>query len=311
MVWHRIKDVFRNRLQGVAQRLHAWFHSTESYAESLETILLEADFGIEAAQELSQYVAAQKPKDFHQAAAVFQARLVELLTPYVQYFDAQNVDTTHPEIIIFLGVNGAGKTTFLGKIAHFWKEKRVRCIAADTFRAGASDQLEIWAQRAGADITQCVHKDPASVVYQGLQDADTHKNGVILIDTAGRLPNRKALMEELSKIYRVIKKFYGDRPYRLSNILVLDATTGQHMHTQVELFQAALPLSGLVLNKMDGTARGGMLIALTQRFKLPIYGLGVGESLEDWCPFDAERFAEHIMGSVGEGATYSKKGDCA
>lgn len=300
MVWNRIKDVFRTSLQGVSQRLYAWFHSAENYAESLETILLEADFGIEAAQALSQYVAAQKPQDFHQAAAVFQARLVELLAPYAQCFDFQNADAIHPEIVIFLGVNGAGKTTSLGKIAHAWKTKHVRCVAADTFRAGASDQLEIWAQRAGADVTQSIHKDPASVVYQGLQDADTSGNGLILIDTAGRLPNRKALMEELTKIYRVIKKFYGNRPHRITTILVLDGTTGQHMHTQVELFQAALPLSGLILNKMDGTARGGMLVSLTQRFKVSIYGLGVGEGLEDWCSFDAGRFAEQIMGNVGE-----------
>jgi fused signal recognition particle receptor len=296
MVWNRVKDIFRTGLKGVSQRLYAWFHSAENYAESLETMLLEADFGIEAAQELSQYVAGQNPKDFHQAADVFQARLVTLLTPYAQRFDWQNADAAHPEIVIFLGVNGAGKTTLLGKLAHAWKERRVRCIAADTFRAGASDQLEIWAKRAGADVTQSLHKDPASVVYQGLQDADTHKNGLIFVDTAGRLPNRKALMEELTKIYRVIKKFYGDRPHRITNILVLDGTTGHHMHTQVELFQAALPVTGLVLNKMDGTAGGGMLVALTQRFKLPIYGLGVGEGLEDWCAFDAKNFAAHIMG---------------
>ena len=301
MVWNRIKDAFRTGIQGVSQKLHTWFHSTEPYTESLETILLEADFGIEAAQELSQYVAAQKPKDFSHAARVFQERLVTLLTPYAQPLDWQNAHAKRPEIVIFLGVNGAGKTTLLGKIAHTWKEKRVRCIGADTFRAAAAEQLEVWAQRAGCDITQAVHhKDPASVVYQGLQDAETHKNGLLLVDTAGRLPNRPALLDELKKIHRVITKFYGDRPHHIKTILVLDGTTGQHMHTQVELFQAALPLSGLILNKMDGTARGGMLVSLTQKFKLPIYGLGIGEKIEDWCAFDAHRFAADIMGSSNE-----------
>lgn len=301
MVWSRIKDAFRTGIQGVSQKLHTWFHSTEPYTESLETMLLEADFGIEAAQELSHYVAAQKPKDFSQAAHVFQQHLVTLLTPYSQNLDLKNAQATHPEIVLFLGVNGSGKTTLLGKIAHTWKAQRVRCIGADTFRAAAAEQLEVWAQRAGADITQAVHhKDPASVVYQGLQDADTHKNGLILVDTAGRLPNRPALLDELKKVHRVITKFYGDRPHHITTILVLDGTTGQHMHTQVELFQAALPLSGLFLNKMDGTARGGMLVSLTQKFKLPIYGLGIGEHIEDWCPFDAHRFATEIMGTNPE-----------
>ena len=300
MVWNRIKGAVRAGVHGISQKLYTWFHSKEQYADALETLLLEADFGIEAAQELARYVESQRPKDFAQAVSVFQARLVELLLPYAQPLDWQNIDPSYPEIALFLGVNGAGKTTVLGKLAYAWRAEHVRCVAADTFRAGARDQLEIWVQRAGADLTQGVHKDPASIVYQGLQDAQQNGNKLIFVDTAGRLPNRKALMEELSKVHRVIKKFYGDRPHRIRNILVLDATTGQHMHTQVELFQAALPLSGIILNKMDGTARGGMLVALTQRFKLPIYGLGIGEGIEDWCAFEPQRFAQHIMGPVSD-----------
>lgn len=293
-MWNRIKAKLSHTTRGISERFYGWFHGGESHEEALEELLLEADFGIQASEDLSSYVSKQHPKTLDDAKKMFKARLVELLKPYEHVLDF-NLLVDNPQVVIFLGVNGAGKTTVLGKLAHRWQHLRVRCIAADTFRAGAQEQLEIWAQRGKADVTFAQQKDPGSVVYQGLQNAETHGNKLIFIDTAGRLPNRQDLMEELKKIYRVVKKFYGEKPYNLKVCLVLDGTTGQHMNTQVELFQKATPLSGLIMNKMDGTAKGGMLVALTQTFNLPIYGFGVGESLDDWYDFNASSFAEHIL----------------
>ena len=308
-MWKRIKEKLYTSAQGLSEKLQEWFSPSVIHKESLEDVLLEADFGIDASTKLAAYVTKQKPKDFMQAKHILTVRLEEILKPYETYLDMSQACATHPWVILVLGVNGAGKTTILGKLAHRWNSQNVRCVAADTFRAGAQGQLEIWAQRAKAEITKAEipkdstlrntpvngYKDPGSVVYQGLQDAERHGNGIVLIDTAGRLPHRRDLMDELKKIHRIITKYYEDAPYTLKTLLVLDGTTGHHMTTQVASFQNIVPLSGLIINKMDGTARAGMVVSLTQTFKLPLYGIGVGETLEDWCDFDAKAFAEDIF----------------
>ncbi|ETZ07299.1 signal recognition particle receptor FtsY [Holospora obtusa F1] len=312
-MWKSIKKNICSKAQGLSEKIQAWFTKSSCQKEDLEELLLEADFGLDASMALVDYVERKRPKNWDQAVHVLSARLLELLSPYEARLDMEQASFDHPWVILALGVNGAGKTTVLGKLAHQWRHKSVRCIAGDTFRAGAQSQLEIWAQRANADMTKSqifdthsvasekssfqgnCYQDPGSVVYQGLKDAQDKKNSVILIDTAGRLPHRSDLMDELKKIYRVINKYYVTQPYTLKILLILDGTTGQHMTTQVASFQKILPLSGLIVNKMDGTARAGMLVSLTQTFKLPIYGIGVGEKLEDLWNFDAKLFSHDIF----------------
>ncbi|PPE03169.1 signal recognition particle-docking protein FtsY [Holospora curviuscula] len=316
-MWQWIKEKVYISAQEFSEKLQSWFSAECSHQESLEDLLLEADFGLEASSTLAAYISKQKPKNFLHAKQLLSARLEVLLKPYEARLDMHQACAAHPWVVLVLGVNGAGKTTFLGKLAHRWKTQNVRCVAADTFRAGAQAQLKIWAQRSKADITEAelpkvdlalnkepsssgriqvnYYKDPGSIVYQGLQDAQRHNNGIILIDTAGRLPHRSDLMDELKKIHSVITKYYRDKPHTLKSVLVLDGTTGHHMTTQVSSFQNILPLSGLVINKMDGTARAGMVISLTQAFKLPLYGIGIGEGLEDLYDFDAKAFSSHML----------------
>ncbi|ETZ05131.1 P-loop NTPase family protein [Holospora undulata] len=309
-MWKKIKEKLYNGAQGLSEKIQTWFGAPVSHKEDLEDLLLEADFGMDASTALANYVIQQRPTNWTNAVHLLKEHLSGLLKPYEAHLDAERSCASNPWIVVFLGVNGAGKTTILGKLAHRWRHKRVRCIAADTFRAGAQRQLEIWAQRAKAEITKIEtlstesdffntkagrSKDPGSLVYQGLQDAQRNNNDVILIDTAGRLPHRSDLMDELKKIHRVITKYYGSNSYTLKTLLVLDGTTGQHMTTQVSSFEKILPLSGMIVNKMDGTARAGMLVSLTQTFKLPIYGMGVGEGIEDWVNFDANFFSEELF----------------
>ncbi|WP_185867241.1 signal recognition particle-docking protein FtsY [Blattabacterium cuenoti] len=198
-----------------------------------------------------------------------------------------------PYVILIVGVNGVGKTTTIGKLAFFLKKKGFHVVigAADTFRAAAIDQLEIWSKKAGVPlIKQHMHADPASVAYDTLQSAKFKKKDVVLIDTAGRLQNRKHLMEELSKISRVMKKIIPESPHEI--ILILDATTGQNAFEQVKQFTSFVKISSIILTKIEGTAKGGVVIGIMDQFKIPIQYLGIGEHIQDLKEFNGKKFVD-------------------
>ena len=203
-----------------------------------------------------------------------------------------------PFVILIVGVNGTGKTTTIGKFAKSYADYglKVTLAAGDTFRAAAIDQLQIWGDRTGAQVIAGEQgSDAAALAYRALEQARADNSDVLLIDTAGRLHNKNDLMQELAKVIRVIKKLDPDAPH--ATILTLDATTGQNAHAQVEAFVAMTQVTGLVVTKLDGSAKGGVIVALADRFKLPIYAIGVGEQAEDLQPFQAEDFAKALVGS--------------
>jgi fused signal recognition particle receptor len=266
--------------------------------QELEDLLVSADLGIATAQAVTRQLADShrgKEADAGEVRRALAAEIARILEPLAVPIV---LDPSHkPHVILVAGVNGTGKTTTIGKLAHQFRQdgKKVVIAAADTFRAAAIDQLRIWGERAGAQVVSGkVGGDAAGLAYDALTQARDAGADVLLIDTAGRLQNKADLMAELSKISRVIQKIDGGAPH--SSLLVLDATTGQNAHSQVELFQQVCPITGLVMTKLDGTARGGILVALATRFGLPINAIGVGEGIEDLQPFDAKAFAAALVG---------------
>ena len=213
-----------------------------------------------------------------------------------------NLNPNGLSVILFVGVNGVGKTTTIGKMAHMFKSqgKKVLMAAGDTFRAGAIEQLETWGERVGVDvIKQQSGADPAAVMFDAVQAAKTRGVDILLCDTAGRLQNKVNLMEELNKIYRVIQREVPDAPHEV--ILVLDATTGQNALSQAKLFGDKTGLTGLVLSKLDGTAKGGIVVAIRQELSLPVKFVGLGEKMDDLQPFDSEQFVHAFFGKwIGE-----------
>jgi fused signal recognition particle receptor len=202
-----------------------------------------------------------------------------------------------PYVVLFVGVNGSGKTTTLGKIAANLTAKgaKVLIVAADTFRAAAVEQLKVWADRAGAEfLARGTGADAAGLAYDALEQARNQGLDVVLIDTAGRLQNKTGLMDELLKIVRVLKKIDPDAPHE--TLLVLDATVGRNALSQENIFGNTAGVTGIVMTKLDGTARGGILVAIAEKFRIPVHAIGVGESIEDLQPFDAEGFARAIAG---------------
>lgn len=268
-------------------------------AEELEETLILSDMGNELvsgiiknlqAKKFEKNIGAEEVKSF------LTQEIVKILKPCEA---ALNLDETHrPQVIIFNGVNGSGKTTTIGKIAANLKNqnKKVLIAACDTFRAAASQQLEVWAKRVGCEIIlpQKEAEDPAAVAYRALEFAVKNNFDVLLIDTAGRLQNKQNLMDELKKIGTVLKKIDASAPQE--NLLILDATTGQNAKSQMEIFNQIVGITGLVITKLDGTAKGGIVVALAQKFKKPIYAIGVGEKLEDLQEFNAEVFARNLVG---------------
>jgi fused signal recognition particle receptor len=203
-----------------------------------------------------------------------------------------------PQVVLVVGVNGSGKTTTIGKLASQFQEagKSVVIAAGDTFRAAAVEQLKIWGERAGVPVlTAPEGSDPASLAFDAMTKAEADGADLLMIDTAGRLQNRQDLMDELAKIVRVIRKKDPDAPH--NTLLVLDATTGQNALSQVEIFQKVADVSGLIMTKLDGTAKGGVLVALADRFGLPIHAIGVGESIDDLQPFEPDEFAQALTGA--------------
>jgi len=266
----------------------------------LEDLLITADLGVETAARLTEQLsnrrfAADVPEA--EVRAALANDIAAILEPVARTFDTTTQPETGPQVILVVGVNGTGKTTTIGKLAQRLREqgKSVMLAAGDTFRAAAIEQLQLWGERTGATVVaQATGTDPAAVAYDALERARAEHADVLLIDTAGRLHNKADLMAELEKVIRVLRKIDPDVPHEV--LLVLDATTGQNAHAQVETFKELVDVSGLIVTKLDGSARGGVIVGLADRFGLPIYAIGVGEGADDLRPFTAQEFADSLLG---------------
>ena len=268
----------------------------DDFYDELEESLVMADMGaettMEAVEELKQRCKRNKIKDTDGAKACMKEILAEILTVGDPRVDMSRT----PAVVLFIGVNGVGKTTSIGKLAARWKGegKRVLLCAGDTFRAAAADQLTIWSERAGVDIIkQHEGADPAAVVYDAMSAAKARKTAVVLVATAGRLHNKQNLMNELNKISRVIDRECPDASRE--TLLVLDATTGQNGLIQAKQFGESAGITGIVLTKLDGTAKGGIVIAIAKELGVPVKYVGVGEQVGDLQPFDAKAFVEALL----------------
>ena len=270
--------------------------------DELEEILLKADLGIEMADRIRDRLSTSRhDRDISadDVRAVLAEEVANVLEPVAKPLEL--IADAKPHVILVVGVNGTGKTTTIGKLAHQFTRngKSVMLAAGDTFRAAAIDQLKIWAGRVGADVVaKDVGADPAGVAFEALGQARDNAVDVLLIDTAGRLQNKGDLMSELAKVVRVLKKFDADAPHTV--LLVLDATTGQNALSQVQTFQEIAGVTNLVVTKLDGSARGGIVVAIAEKFGLPINAIGVGEGIDDFEPFDAQDYARAIAGAGQE-----------
>jgi fused signal recognition particle receptor len=269
----------------------------DAMLESLEELLIQADMGVDTALRVTANIAEGrfgKRISSTELRGALAAEIARILTPVAR---PMPLYPQKPQVVLVVGVNGSGKTTTIGKLASQFKAagKSVVIAAGDTFRAAAVEQLQIWGTRAGVPVlTAPEGSDPASLSFDALSKAQTDGADLLMIDTAGRLQNRADLMEELAKIVRVIRKKDPTAPH--NTILVLDATTGQNAIAQVEIFRRIADVSGLVMTKLDGTAKGGVLVALADRFGLPIHAIGVGEQIDDLQPFDPDDFARALCG---------------
>ena len=270
----------------------------EAALEDLEELLIAGDLGAATAAELTAALARQRLGAEATAAEVRRMladRIAAMLAPVEAPLAIE--DDAAPHVILVAGVNGTGKTTTIGKLAHGFRDegRRVMLVAGDTFRAAAVEQLTIWGERAGAPVVARPDGgDPAGLAFDALERARADGIDVLMIDTAGRLQNKAHLMAELQKIDRVLKKLDPRAPH--SRLLVLDATTGQNALNQVDVFREAIAVDGLVMTKLDGTAKGGVLVALARRFGVPVVAIGIGEGIDDLRPFDARAFADALMG---------------
>jgi len=264
--------------------------------EQLEDLLIQADLGVDTAMRITAALAKgrhNKEISPEEVRAVLAAEVERALAPVAKPLRLEG--DHRPLVILVVGVNGTGKTTTIGKLAHRLRRegKTVMLAAGDTFRAAAIDQLKIWGERTGAEVfARSVGADAAGLAFDALSQAREQQCDVLLIDTAGRLQNKQALMDELEKVLRVLRKIDPSAPHEV--LLVLDATTGQNALNQVEVFKDKAGVTGLVMTKLDGTARGGILVAISAKFGLPVYAIGVGEGIEDLSEFDAGEFARAI-----------------
>ncbi len=264
----------------------------------LEDALIQADLGVAVAARLVEKLGKErfgKEVTDEEVRAAFAEDIAEILQPVALPLAID--PARKPYVVLVVGVNGSGKTTTIAKLAHLLKGegRKVMLAAGDTFRAAAVEQLKVWGERAGVPvIAKETGADAAGLAFEALQRATADGCDVLLIDTAGRLHNKTNLMEELAKMVRVIRKLDPAAPH--SCLLVLDATTGQNAHAQVETFRNLSPVDALVVTKLDGSAKGGVLVALAEKFKLPVVAIGVGEGIDDLRPFEARSFARGLMG---------------
>lgn len=288
----KTRDSFSQKLEGLFLKGLL----DEEFFEELEEVLITSDMGVEltleVVEELKAHVKAEKVTERREIKGFLRRLLVERLEGEGDI----NFAPEGPTVMLILGVNGVGKTTTIGKLAYLLKEQGKKSVfaAGDTFRAAAGEQLEIWAKRAGADIV--AHRqgsDPGSVVYDAISAAVSRGTDVVLCDTAGRLHTKYNLMEELKKLVRVAGKACPGAPHE--TLLVLDATTGQNALAQAELFSKSADITGLIITKLDGTARGGIAITVRNKLKIPIKYIGLGEGLDDLQPFSAGEFVDALL----------------
>ena len=293
----KIKDALKKTREGISTKLRLLFAKNklgEEFYDELEEILISADVSVRTAEEVVEEVKEEaiggKVKD--------QAFVTDLLKDILEekLEEAPVPEIKYPCVIMFVGVNGVGKTTTIGKVAnHFVSQKKsVTVAAADTFRAAASDQLSVWAERANVRIVKHEEgSDPSAVIFDALSSAKARGTDVVLVDTAGRLHVKENLMKELQKMDRVVTREFPEAQFL--KFLVLDATTGQNAVSQARVFDEAVELDGIVLTKLDGTAKGGFVFSLCSELNIPVVFTGVGEKMEDLVPFDAEQFVEGFI----------------
>jgi len=270
---------------------------TGSTWDELEELLIQADVGVETTLYLVERLRQRARDEAILQADALQAALREELRALLPDTPPLNLGSHPLDVVLIVGVNGSGKTTSIAKLAHRYREqgRRVLLAAADTFRAAAMDQLEIWAQRAGVDVVKGPEGgDPGAVVFDALQAAQSRGMDLLIADTAGRLHTQYNLMAELRKVRRVAEKNVAGAPHE--TLLVLDATTGQNALSQAKHFQEAVEVTGVVLAKLDSTARGGMVFAIARELGLPVRFVGTGEKMDDLAPFDADAFVEGLFG---------------
>ncbi|SOB92824.1 fused signal recognition particle receptor [Ureibacillus xyleni] len=297
----KTRDSFTSKVNDLVARYRK---VDEDFFEELEELLLQADVGFETVMELMDKlrfeVQRKNIKDTEGIQAIISEKLVEIYEAGEENITELNMQPNGElTVILFVGVNGVGKTTTIGKLAHRLKSegKSVVLAAGDTFRAGAIDQLQVWGDRVGCEvIKQSEGSDPAAVIYDAIAAAKKRGADVLICDTAGRLQNKVNLMKELEKVHRVISREIPDAPHEV--LLALDATTGQNALVQAQTFKEATNVTGIVLTKLDGTAKGGIVLAIRNKLHIPVKFVGLGEKMDDLQPFDAERY---VYGLFAEG----------
>ncbi|WP_210609908.1 signal recognition particle-docking protein FtsY [Priestia flexa] len=298
----KTRDSFSERVNDLVSRYRK---VDEEFFEELEEILISADVGVSTVMdlidELKDEVKRKNIQDPQEVQAVISEKLIDIYESGEEQLADLNMQQDSLTVVLFVGVNGVGKTTTIGKIAHKFKSegKKVLMAAGDTFRAGAIEQLEVWGERVGVDvIKQSAGSDPAAVMYDAIQSAKARKADILLCDTAGRLQNKVNLMKELEKVKRVIEREVPGAPHEV--LLVLDATTGQNALSQAKIFSQATDVTGIVLTKLDGTAKGGIVLAIRNELNLPVKFVGLGEKMDDLQPFDTEQYIYGLFANAVE-----------
>lgn len=295
-LFSKIANGLKKTKENISKKFYEVFKGRkldDDFYDDLESALISVDVGVTAAENIVEELRAACFEQRVTSTDDAKGLLKSIMTAQIDYDVAEY---EYPLIILVAGVNGVGKTTAIGKLAKYFKSqgKSVMLAAADTFRAAAAEQLTVWAERSGVRIVkQDEGADPAAVVFDALASAKAKQYDVILVDTAGRLHNKKNLMNELGKINRVIERECPDADFR--TYIVLDATTGQNAVAQVNTFNELLDIDGIILNKLDGTAKGGVVFAISAEEELPVVYVGVGESIDDLLPFNAEEFIEELF----------------
>lgn len=300
-VFDKLKDGLKKTRESITHRIDQVLVSfgkvDEELFEELEEILITSDVGTETSTNIIGELRTMVKKEKITDAAGVRKAIKSIISSRLKNENESLMISTKPSVIVIIGVNGVGKTTCIGKMAHMLKAqgKKVLVAAADTFRAAAIDQLEIWTKRAGVDIIKHSEgADPAAVIFDAVQSAKSKGTDVLICDTAGRLHTKKNLMEELKKLFRIIKRELPDSA--IETLLVLDATTGQNAISQAKTFSGVSELTGLILTKLDGTAKGGIIISIKSELDIPVKFIGVGEQIDDLQPFNPQDFADALLG---------------
>ncbi len=295
----KFKQGLKRSRSGFIGRLDGLFGGgelNEEFYEELEEILISGDVGVQTGIKLVEQLKSEAEERKIKEREKARELLYELIAALIAEEEARPEPAEPPLVILLVGVNGSGKTTSAAKLAHHYREqgKKVLLVAGDTFRAAAIEQLEIWSERAGVDlIKQESGADPSALFYDAMNAARARGIDVVIGDTAGRLHNKFNLMEELNKIYRVIGRIIPGAPHEV--LLVIDATTGQNALAQAASFNESLPLNGIILTKLDGTARGGIVIGIRDSMQVPVRYIGTGEKMEDLAPFEAAAFTRALL----------------